>query len=86
MRDMTLHIELDREQDGRWLAEILDVPGVMGGRVLAALLKIGWRKKRQRGSHLILERDDVLAKRSGLNGRSAWISRPTVIRRLSSSA
>ncbi len=26
---MTLKIELERETDGRWLAEILDLPGVM---------------------------------------------------------
>lgn len=26
---LELHIEIDREDDGRWLAEIIDVPGVM---------------------------------------------------------
>ena len=26
---MQLHIELDRETDGRWLAEVPDLPGVM---------------------------------------------------------
>ncbi len=27
-----------------------------GGRVLAALLRIGWQRKRQSGSHLVLSR------------------------------
>ena len=26
---MDLHIEFDREQDGRWIAEISQIPGVM---------------------------------------------------------
>jgi predicted RNase H-like HicB family nuclease len=26
---MTLHIEVEQEADGRWLAEVNDVPGVM---------------------------------------------------------
>ena len=26
---MTLSIELDREEDGRWIAEALELPGVM---------------------------------------------------------
>lgn len=26
---MTLHIETDREVDGRWIAEVVDLPGVM---------------------------------------------------------
>jgi predicted RNase H-like HicB family nuclease len=26
---MTLHIEIEQEADGRWLAEVSDVPGVM---------------------------------------------------------
>ena len=26
---MTLSIELGREDDGRWIAEVLDIPGVM---------------------------------------------------------
>ena len=32
-------------------------PGTRARRVLAALLRIGWRVKRQTGSHRILERD-----------------------------
>jgi predicted RNA binding protein YcfA (HicA-like mRNA interferase family) len=31
-------------------------PSVKANRVLVALLKIGWRIKRERGSHRILER------------------------------
>ena len=34
---------------GRW-------PSSKASRVLAALLRIGWRVKRQRGSHRVLER------------------------------
>ena len=34
-----------------------DWPSTKGGRVLAALLRIGWRVKRQTGSHRTLERD-----------------------------
>ena len=26
---MTFHIELEQEQDGRWVAEVSDLPGVM---------------------------------------------------------
>ena len=26
---MTLTVELDRETDGRWIAEVVDLPGVM---------------------------------------------------------
>jgi predicted RNase H-like HicB family nuclease len=26
---MTLHIEIEQEADGRWLAEVRDVPGVL---------------------------------------------------------
>ena len=26
---MTLHIEIEREADGRWIAEVVDLPGVM---------------------------------------------------------
>lgn len=26
---MQLHVEIEREQDGRWLAEVLELPGVM---------------------------------------------------------
>ncbi len=33
-------------------------PAAKALRVLAALLRIGWKIKRQRGSHKILERDD----------------------------
>ena len=25
-----MHIEVDREEDGRWIAEVVDLPGVMG--------------------------------------------------------
>ena len=25
-----MHIEIDREEDGRWIAEVVDLPGVMG--------------------------------------------------------
>lgn len=27
--DMILTIELDREEDGRWIAEVLEIPGVL---------------------------------------------------------
>lgn len=36
-------------------------PACKARRVLAALLRIGWRVKRQRGSHRLLERDGWLA-------------------------
>ena len=26
---MNFHIEFDREEDGRWIAEIIELPGVM---------------------------------------------------------
>lgn len=26
---MNLHVEFDRETDGRWIAEVIDLPGVM---------------------------------------------------------
>jgi predicted RNase H-like HicB family nuclease len=26
---MTLHVELEREEDGRWLADVVDLPGTM---------------------------------------------------------
>ncbi|HEX5009207.1 MAG TPA: type II toxin-antitoxin system HicB family antitoxin [Planctomycetota bacterium] len=26
---MNLHIETDREEDGRWLADVVDLPGVL---------------------------------------------------------
>jgi predicted RNase H-like HicB family nuclease len=29
MEDVKLTIELDREEDGRWIAETIDLPGVM---------------------------------------------------------
>jgi predicted RNA binding protein YcfA (HicA-like mRNA interferase family) len=32
-------------------------PATKGGRVLAALIRIGWRIKRQSGSHRTLQRD-----------------------------
>lgn len=34
-----------------------DWPSIKASRVLAALLRIGWRIKRQSGSHKTLERD-----------------------------
>ena len=102
-----LSIEIDREDDGRWIAEALELPGVMtygetreeaistterlaieviadrirhgelppsalnvpfwfsvsnwpatkARRVLAALERIGWRVKRQSGSHKLLARE-----------------------------
>ena len=107
--DSVYRVEMEQEEDGRWLAEITDLPGVLavrpkravcpapcagpcvarsGGedrerrtryhpgfdshllrafvsvwsaakakRVLAALLSIGWRIKRQSGSHKTLEHD-----------------------------
>ncbi len=59
-----LNIEVGREDDGRWLAEVVDLPGVLAygttrqevRRVLAALERSGWVLKRQTGSHRILER------------------------------
>jgi len=29
VRDMTIRIEVEREEDGRWLAEVIGLPGVM---------------------------------------------------------
>lgn len=29
MQDMTLRVEVERETDGRWIAEVLELPGVM---------------------------------------------------------
>lgn len=26
---MNFHVELEQEQDGRWIAEVVDIPGVM---------------------------------------------------------
>ncbi|MPZ16572.1 MAG: type II toxin-antitoxin system HicB family antitoxin [Luteitalea sp.] len=26
---LVLHLEVDREEDGRWLAEVIDLPGVL---------------------------------------------------------
>lgn len=59
---MTYTIEYEQEEDGRWLAEVLELPGVLvydqtaqeaisraqalALRVLAALLRIGWTIKR----------------------------------------
>ena len=59
-------VEIDKEEDGRWIAEIPDLPGALtygrtrdeavakvkalALRVLAALLRIGWSIKRQSGS------------------------------------
>lgn len=66
-------IECEREADGRWLAEVPELPGVLAYgataeqatakaevlalRVLAALHGIGWRVKRQSGSHSTLSRE-----------------------------
>ena len=38
---MTFHIELEQEQDGRWIAEVVDIPGVLvyGNTREDALLK-----------------------------------------------
>jgi hypothetical protein len=54
-----LQIEAEREEDGRLLASVPELPGVMGtgshwratkaGRVYAALLRIGWTLKKQVG-------------------------------------
>jgi predicted RNase H-like HicB family nuclease len=68
---MTFTIEYE-EEDGRWLAEVLELPGAMADgqtapeavanakalalRVPAALLRIGWRIKRESGSHKVLSR------------------------------
>jgi predicted RNase H-like HicB family nuclease len=42
---MTLHIETDRETDGRWIAEVVEIPGVMAygdteAAAVAAALRI----------------------------------------------
>ena len=29
MGPMTLHVEFDREEDGRWIADVTELPGVM---------------------------------------------------------
>lgn len=104
---MTFRIEIEQEQNGRWIAEVPELPGVLtygttadearakvqalalrviaerlehgeagpellsiniqrcmsqwpstqARRVLAALLRIGWKVKRQSGSHRTLARD-----------------------------
>lgn len=38
---MTFHIEFEQEQDGRWIAEVVDIPGVLvyGNTREDALLK-----------------------------------------------
>lgn len=61
------NIEVDREVDGRWIAEVTDLPGVMTygqtrqeavNAVMALALRvIGWRPSSQRGSHRTLCRD-----------------------------
>jgi predicted RNA binding protein YcfA (HicA-like mRNA interferase family) len=57
-----LTIELDREDDGRWIAEAIELPadriahGEMSSSALAILERIGWRIQRQRGSHRLLVR------------------------------
>lgn len=69
---MNLHIELDQETDGRWMAEVAALPGAMtygvtpadatakvqalALRVLAALLRLGGSLKRKSGSHRTLAR------------------------------
>ena len=69
---MNFDIECEREDDGRWLAEVPQLPGVLAYgatrdeamaktqvlalRVLAALLRLGWQVKRQSGSHRTLSR------------------------------
>ena len=39
---MNLHIEIDREDDGRWIAEVPEIPGVMvyGSSELEAIRKV----------------------------------------------
>ncbi|MDP2896074.1 MAG: type II toxin-antitoxin system HicB family antitoxin [bacterium] len=41
-KDKAMKIEIDREQDGRWIAEVPDVPGVMvyGQSWRAAISKV----------------------------------------------
>ena len=57
---VTFTVETEQESDGRWIAEIPQIPGAMSygaTRVLAALLRIGWSIKREAaGSHRILSR------------------------------
>lgn len=39
---MNLTIEIDREEDGRWIAEVLELPGVMvyGNTEMQAVTKV----------------------------------------------
>jgi hypothetical protein len=56
-RVITFKVEVEQEEDGRWLAEVLELvrggmsawPSTRARRVLAALLRIGWAVKRQSG-------------------------------------
>jgi predicted RNase H-like HicB family nuclease len=64
---LKLTVETEREEDGRWIAEVPDLAGVLAYgktrdeaiaraealalRVLAALYRIGWQLKREAGSH-----------------------------------
>lgn len=45
---MELHVEFDRESDGRWIADVSDLPGVLAcettrGRALAAVQALALR-------------------------------------------
>ena len=63
---MNFDIELDQETDGRWIAEIPDIPGALaygatpmqaGARVKALALRVlAERMERQSGSHATLQR------------------------------
>ena len=66
---MVFHIEIEQAQDGRWIAEVSDLPGTLSPskphELLAGhqgppgsrrRLRIGWPVKRRAGSHQLLAR------------------------------
>ena len=53
---MQFHIEIEREEDGRWIAEVPDLPGVMVyGRdradAVARVQALAWRVLTERLEH-----------------------------------
>lgn len=57
---MSYRVEIEREDDGRWIAEVVELPVVLAYGLSAddalANVQIGWSTKRVRGSHRVLER------------------------------
>ncbi|HXN56814.1 MAG TPA: type II toxin-antitoxin system HicB family antitoxin [Myxococcales bacterium] len=60
---MTLHVELEREEDGRWLADVVDLPGTMAygatrDEALTAVKTLALRVLADRVEHQELPRLD----------------------------